>query len=204
MACEGHEGAVLSFGRVGSFSFASGSDDSTLRVWASDGTLERVLGVNMWVLSICLSPCDRLVAAGCGGGFLHLFRLPDWGLVWSVTVNNDRHAVNSVAWSPSGRFLASGSRDHNVCVLSADTGALLRTLRGHTDWVVSVFFSHDGTKVLSGSLDKTVKVWRIFWEDERRVRGLLGGLEVDEGDWERKEVCCGVVGRMKRLWEVVD
>jgi hypothetical protein len=37
---------------------------------------------------------------------------------------------------------------------------------------------------------------------ERRVMGLIGGLEVDGGNWEMKEVCCEVVGRMKRMWEV--
>ena len=108
----------------------------------------------------------------------------------------------TVSWSPDGRFLASGSFDCTVTILSADTGATLRTLRGHTDWVNSVLFSQDGTKVLSGSWDKTVRVWRIFWPMERRVRELMGGLEVHVEDWEMKEVCCEVVGRMKRLWEV--
>ena len=34
------------------------------------------------------------------------------------------------------------------------------TLRGHSDWVRSVAFSPDGTRVVSGSDDKLVKIWR--------------------------------------------
>ena len=29
----------------------------------------------------------------------------------------------------------------------------------HSDWVISVAFSPDGTKIVSGSFDKTIKVW---------------------------------------------
>jgi WD40 repeat protein len=130
---------------------------------------------------------------------VRLYRLPDWGQVWSVEAHQG--VACSVSWSPDGRFLASGSVDCKAKVLLADTGATLRTLGGHTFWVMSVFFSQDG-KVLSGSQDKTVRMRRIFWVTERRVRVLMGGVEVHAEDWEMKEVCCEIVGRMKRLWEV--
>ncbi len=35
----------------------------------------------------------------------------------------------------------------------------LKTLEGHSDDVESVAFSPDGTKIISGSVDKTVKIW---------------------------------------------
>jgi hypothetical protein len=55
------------------------------------------------------------------------------------------------------------------------------------------------SRVLSGSEDKIVRVWRIFRGDERRVLGLMGGVEVGV---EMTEVCHEVVRRMKRMWEV--
>jgi WD40 repeat protein len=203
MACRGHIDrlwAVISLGDLNAGSFASGSIDRTIRVWASDGALVRVVEVGVWVHSLSLFPCGLFVAAGCGDGSVKLYRLPDWDQVWSVKAHGD--PARSISWSPDGRFLASGSGDQTVKIISAATGGTLRTLRGHTNTVFSVLFSEDGTKVLSGSLDKTVRVWRIFWPMERRVRGLMGGVEVHAEDWEMKEVCFGILARMKRLWEV--
>src|SRR5207249_3604363 len=41
----------------------------------------------------------------------------------------------------------------------AVTGQLLHTLRGHTDPVTSATFSPDGTRILTASDDRTVRVW---------------------------------------------
>src|SRR6478735_11226846 len=43
--------------------------------------------------------------------------------------------------------------------MSDSWSACLRTLEGHNDWVRSVAFSHDSTRLASASGDRTVKVW---------------------------------------------
>ena len=35
----------------------------------------------------------------------------------------------------------------------------LKTLEGHSAWVYSVAYSLDGTKIISGSDDETIKIW---------------------------------------------
>ncbi len=203
MSCRGHLStvfAVISLGDLHAGSFASGSEDLTIRVWASDGAPVRVVNVEEPVFSLSLSPCGRFVGAGCEFGSVRVYRLPDGDLGWSML----RHLgeVWAVSWSPDGRFLASGSSDSTVKILDAATGAVLRISWEHSLKVRSVLFSQDGTKVLSGSYDNTVCAWRIFFADERRVMGLMAGVEVLEEDWEMREVCREIVGRMKRLWEV--
>jgi len=66
--------------------------------------------------------------------------------------------VRSVAFSPDGRWLASGSSDNTVKLWDASSGMLTRSLKGHQDWVRSVAFSPDGRWLASGSSDN-VKLW---------------------------------------------
>jgi WD40 repeat protein len=49
-------------------------------------------------------------------------------------------------------------------------------LSGHADWVISVGFSADGSKVVSGSQDNTVKIWNA---DSGEVIQTLSG-EIDK------------------------
>jgi WD40 repeat protein len=43
----------------------------------------------------------------------------------------------------------------------AKSGKVLHTLEGHTDFVNSVVFSHDGKKLISSSHDKTARIWDL-------------------------------------------
>ncbi|MBQ5892572.1 MAG: TIR domain-containing protein [Bacteroidales bacterium] len=67
--------------------------------------------------------------------------------------------VDSVAYSPDGKRIISGSGDKTVKIWNANTGQCLKTLKGHSRSVYSVAYSPDGTKIISGSCDKTVKIW---------------------------------------------
>src|SRR5262245_26334392 len=67
--------------------------------------------------------------------------------------------VTSVAFSPDGARVLSGSRANTIRLWDAAAGALLRAFEGHSDAVTSVAFSPDGARVLSGSEDNTVRLW---------------------------------------------
>ena len=86
--------------------------------------------------------------------------------VWDAATGRARHTleghndwVRSVAWSPDGASLASGSDDNTVRVWDAATGRARHTLEGHSHWVQSVAWSPDGASLASGSSDNTVRVW---------------------------------------------
>ncbi|OBT39270.1 hypothetical protein VE00_10180 [Pseudogymnoascus sp. WSF 3629] len=148
---EGHWSSVTQF--------VSGSYDQTLRLWdAATGAAIRTLqGHSDWVTSVAFSPDGRAAIQTLKG---HL----DW--------------VMSVAFSPNGRQVVSGSDDQTLRLWDSATGALLRTLEGHSssvtlvtfspnaaiqtleghsDWVKSVAFSPDGRQVVSGSKDQTLR-----------------------------------------------
>jgi WD40 repeat protein len=67
--------------------------------------------------------------------------------------------VKSVAFSPDGSQIVSGSSDNTVRLWDAQTGKEIAELDGHTGPVWSVAFSPDGSQIVSGSSDDTVRLW---------------------------------------------
>jgi len=68
--------------------------------------------------------------------------------------------LSSVAFSPDGKTIATGSGDNTVKLWQID-GKELQTLKGHSSSVYSVAFSPDGKTIATGSKDKTVILWNL-------------------------------------------
>ncbi|KAF9517423.1 hypothetical protein BS47DRAFT_1291086 [Hydnum rufescens UP504] len=77
--------------------------------------------------------------------------------LWSATGRTGW--ARSVAFSPDGRRIVSGSHEKAVHVWSTDTGKLQTTLHGHDGWIGNALFSPDGERIVSGSFDSTIRIW---------------------------------------------
>ena len=69
-------------------------------------------------------------------------------------------AVNSVCYSPDGKYVAS-SGNHTIKIWEVATGRVVKTLTGHTDCINFVTYSLEGKYLASCSGDGTIKLWEV-------------------------------------------
>lgn len=70
--------------------------------------------------------------------------------------------VWSVAVTPNGKVVATGSTDGSIRLLHIRNGKVLKTLAGHSGPIWSLAISPDGKTIASGSGDNTVRLWDLY------------------------------------------
>ncbi|MEG4349010.1 serine/threonine protein kinase [Microcoleus sp. LAD1_D3] len=93
----------------------------------------------------------------------HKLKHQKWRCVYTVPGHSS--FVNSLAISPDGKILASGSWDKTIKIWDLESTELIGTLTGHSDRVNSVAISYDGKMLVSGSSDETIKFWNLHSGD---------------------------------------
>jgi len=80
---------------------------------------------------------------------------------------------------------------------------LIRTFSGHTDSVTSVVFSPDGRSALSGSWDKTLKLWDVATGKETRTfSGHTGGVRSVAFSPDGRSALSGSADKTLKLWDL--
>jgi WD40 repeat protein len=169
ISIEGHAGPVTicCFYPDGK-AIVSASDDNTLKVWNADsGSLVRTLeGHTDGIMCVDVS-CDstRILSAG-GDNTVKLWNA-NTGEIQHTVQFDDRVLCTLCSFSPDSTMFVVGlvpmdsGGKHVLILFNTKTDEIQRTLEGHKMVITSCSFAPNGTAILSGSQDSTMKLWCV-------------------------------------------
>lgn len=159
----GHTDMINCVMVVGEDTVATGSADSTLRLWSISEAKElaKLDGHTGAINCIAYSSAERVLISGSSDSTIRLWSVPDGKHL--VTLKGHSDEVSCLAVSPDGRLLASGSLDNGIRLWVLPEGRELKEMKEHQGSVWSLAFSPDGKILASGGglNDHTLKLWSV-------------------------------------------
>jgi WD40 repeat protein len=208
---QAHAAAVsdMAFSTSG-FLLATASADKTVRVWsfATGEELAVFRGGLTDVRSVAFSPDSKQLVAGSADGKM---------TVWNVDApavrpfeTTDETPVVVQAISAEGKLVATnGSLNGRPAIHLHDvaTGKPLRTLLGHLDAVTALAFNTNATRLVSGSADKTVRVWNLTenkFPEIAKFTGHAGVVSAVTFNAGTTQVLSSAADKTLKLWLIAD
>jgi WD40 repeat protein/energy-coupling factor transporter ATP-binding protein EcfA2 len=175
----------------------------------ADFTSTRLDGIFFRKCDLRDSVTDRVVTSSA---LLHLCQTTpngQWPQISQPTqlsiafLNGHAWSVTSVAFSPDGNFIVSGSDDKSLKLWDTRSGHCIRSFIGHEVEVICGAFSPDGTLIISASLDYSLKLWDT--DSGECIRAFLG-----HKDWvtsaafspNRDYIISGSFDDSLKLWDI--
>jgi len=146
-----------------------------------------------------MNDVGRLLAAGMQDRTIRIMSADDCEEVQSL---QDDYLCTSLAFSPRGDIIASGSVERVVKLWDIKTGECLTTFEGHEYPVLSLSFSPSGDRLVSSSGDTTLIIWDI--DNREKIHQMDGHtLYVLSCDWDPggNRIVSGGVDALMCIWD---
>ncbi|EPS41732.1 hypothetical protein H072_4377 [Dactylellina haptotyla CBS 200.50] len=96
----------------------------------------------------------------------------------SNSIAGHEQAILAVSFSPQNSSrMVTGGGDNTARIWDCDTETPMKTLKGHTGWILCVSYSPDGKYIATGSYDKTVRLW------DAKTGAALGDAMKGHSQW---------------------
>lgn len=149
-------------------SLVTGSVDGFVEVWDHDTCRRRkdlayqaneeFMMHDIAVISLTFSRDGEMVATGDTDGIVKIWRVSTGKCLRKLDPAHPK-GVTSLAFSRDSLQLATSSFDQTARIHGIKAGKVLKEFRGHTSYVNCVCWTHDNSRIVTGSSDGTVKVW---------------------------------------------
>jgi eukaryotic-like serine/threonine-protein kinase len=139
---------------------ASASSDGSIKIWDLSKKRARcaLRGHELSVNALAVSPNGDLIASASSDGTVKIWDLNKETAL--ITLNNYRGSLRALAISPHGKSLALAN-DENIELWDISAHQRLAFFKGHVRLVEAVEFSCDGTQIISGGVDETIRFWDV-------------------------------------------
>jgi WD40 repeat protein len=159
----GRDGSVVRFAATGAFLATAGESLQFFRCNNFRAPAFRSLSMGESQSDLALSPDGRLAAAGANSSTVVVYDVEAGKVLWTAE-NPKGRRVDSVAFSPDGRLLASTDRvfprDGVIHLWEVRTGRKIGRLEGHSWFVRSLVFTLCGDTLISSGGDG-IRFWDL-------------------------------------------
>ena len=177
----------VAFSITGHF-VSAGSKQGKLIIWDM-ASFDRLQEFEIPLLSTAkFTHNDQMVVCGSTNGTYTLLDV-EGGQNSLKTIGDETEGINTIEVIPDGLYGLSGSQKPLIRIWELENGRELFALKGHKEGVTSLVYSRSGKKLISGSKDKTVKLWNFsrlsqYSEFEVSLRSALEQLKANPHDPE--------------------
>jgi WD40 repeat protein len=178
---------------------ALGGQDRTIKLWdvASRKELATLTGHTDTVTDVRFLKKDFTLVS-CS--FDKTIRFWDWASFRQIASLDFGSAVEALALSADGQFLAAGGLDGSVSVFDASSRVKKFTLRAHDKECWALAFSPSGKSLATGAWDGTVKLWDL--ETKTAVVLRVPVVNVVAFSSDEKTLVTGSADKMTRFWNL--
>ena len=192
------------------YSVMIGTADGSVQIWS----LAEQKMLSMWkaggspIRSVAGSVDGALAVSGAEDGSTYLWKMNHPAAVpWEISAG-ETFAVTIT--SPSRKQIAStGIKDGQpaIVIRSTETNKITHMLTGHTGTILSLAFSSDDARLVSGGEDRTLRSWDLrnaAAPELKKIEGLAANITAVGSNADGNQVLAGFADNSLKLFNTAD
>ncbi|XP_054114032.1 autophagy-related protein 16-1 isoform X8 [Callithrix jacchus] len=152
------------------------------------------------VNAVQFSPGSRLLATGGMDRRVKLWEVFGEKCEFKGSLSGSNAGITSIEFDSAGSYLLAASNDFASRIWTVDDYRLRHTLTGHSGKVLSAKFLLDNARIVSGSHDRTLKLWDL--RSKVCIKTVFAGSSCNDIVCTEQCVMSGHFDKKIRFWDI--